>query len=33
MDEAVGLNVLTGVTVLVLSMLGLLLAQDVDNKK
>lgn len=33
MDEAVGLNVLTGVTVLVLSMLGLLLAQDVDHKK
>lgn len=30
MDEAVGLNVLTGVTALVLSMLSLLVAQDVD---
>ena len=30
MDEAVGLNVLTGVTVLVISMLGILMAQDVD---
>lgn len=30
MDEAVGLNVLTGVTALVLSMLGLLMAQDID---
>ena len=33
MDEAVGLNVLTGVSILVLSMLGVLLGKDVDNKK
>lgn len=33
MDEAVGLNVLCGVGVLSLSMLGLLSARDVDNKK
>jgi multisubunit Na+/H+ antiporter MnhB subunit len=33
MDEAVGLNVLCGVGVLSLSMLGLLAAKDVDNKK
>ena len=32
MDEAVGLNVLTGVTVLSLSMLGMLMAKDVDYK-
>ena len=33
MDEAVGLNVLTGVSILVLSMLGVLLGKDVDNKE
>lgn len=33
MDEAVGLNVLTGVSILVLSVLGVLLGKDVDNKK
>lgn len=33
MDEAVGLNVLCGVGVLSLSMLGLLSARDVDNTK
>ncbi len=33
MDEAVGLNVLTGVSILVLSMLGVLLGKDVDNNK
>lgn len=33
MDEAVGLNVLTGVSILVLSMLGMLLGKDVDHKK
>ena len=33
MDEAVGLNVLCGVGVLSLSMLGLLAGKDVDNKK
>ncbi|MBO5555601.1 MAG: MnhB domain-containing protein [Oscillospiraceae bacterium] len=33
MDEAVGLNVLTGVTVLSLSMLGLLIGKDVDYVK
>ena len=30
MDEAVGLNVLTGVTILVLSLTGILMDQDVD---
>ncbi len=33
MDEAVGANVLCGVGVLSLSMLGLLSARDVDNRK
>lgn len=33
MDEAVGLNVLCGVGVLSLSMLGLLSGKDVDNRK
>ena len=33
MDEAVGLNVVTGVSILVLSMLGVLLGKDVDNNK
>ncbi len=33
MDEAVGLNVLTGVSVLAISMLGLLVGKDIDYKK
>ena len=33
MDEAVGLNVLCGVSILVLAMLGVLLGKDVDNNK
>ena len=33
MDEAVGLNVLTGVSVLALSMLGVVLAEDAGSKE
>ena len=33
MDEVVGLNVLCGVSILVLAMLGVLLGKDVDNNK
>ncbi len=33
MDEAVGLNVLTGVAVLALSMLGVMFAPDADGKE
>lgn len=33
MDEAVGLNVLTGVSVLVLSMMGILVAKDTEEKE
>ena len=33
MDEAVAFNVLTGVAVLAITMLGLLIGRDIDNKK